>query len=254
MAYAGAAGPTKGLHRLLETWSHLRKIDSRARLQIAGTGRLYGSVRQLGRFGIASAEFEERYVAPIASEFGSLNAAGIEAVGLLSPIQLRELYANASLGVVNMNWNEFTETFCCAATEMLATGLPVFSVARGALPETIGRSGATHLTDSPLPQAAAVKIASLLGDSRRLSMLGRNGRDYVCTEYSWDRIVEQWSTLLSHGPAIEELSGAWRGPLSSRYFAERLAGRMGMPWLIDGPISCLRKLKTIRSEKHGPIR
>lgn len=251
VAYAGAAGPTKGLHRLLETWRHVRKRDPRAILRIAGTGRLYGSVRELGQFGIASPEFESQYVAPIAEEFGSLSAAGIETVGLLSPMQLRDLYASASLGVVNMNWSEFTETFCCAATEMLATGLPVFSVARGALPETIGRSGGAFLTKQFMAQDAAEELASLLSNATHLSTLGQLGRQYVCREYGWDRIVREWSNLLRHDSNVEELSGPWRGPRSLRYFVESTVGRLGMPWVIDAPARVFRKFKARRAVRHA---
>jgi glycosyltransferase involved in cell wall biosynthesis len=245
VAYAGAAGPTKGLHRLLEMWRFVQRVDPGARLRIAGTGRLYGSDRKLGRFGMASPEFESRYVAPLAEEYGSLAAAGVEVVGLLTPTELRDLYGGASLGVVNMNWSEFTETFCCAATEMMATGLPVFSVARGALPETVGRIGGAVLVKRRSPQSAAAVFASLLRDPRRLAALGRIGRSHVVTEYRLDRIVDEWARLLDHDFDIETLSGPWRGPVSLQYIVERAVGRLGMPWLVDAPASYFRRLRRV---------
>ena len=53
------------------------------------------------------------------------------------------MFNEASLGFINFNWDSFTETFCCAAMEILATELPVFSYAAGALPETLGQTGGT---------------------------------------------------------------------------------------------------------------
>lgn len=253
VAYAGAAGPTKGLHRLLETWRYARQLDESAKLLVAGTGRLYGSTRELGKFGIASPEFEARFVAPIARDFGSLTAAGIEIVGLLQPTELRDLYRGASLGVVNMNWNEFTETFCCAATEMLATALPVFSVARGALPETIGRSGGAFLTTHRSPRKAAADLVSLLRDARKLSSLGLSGRQYVREQYGLDHILDQWTDLLSQGSDLERLAGPWRGPRSIHYLAALAAGRVGMPELVDGPSRMLRKVKAFRAAKNVTV-
>lgn len=233
VVYAGAAGLTKGLHRLLEIWRYARRRDSGITLRIAGTGRLYGSGRELGPFGIANPEFEARYVAPLASEFGSLSAAGVEPLGLLSPRELREQYARASLGVVNPNWNEYTETFCCAATEMLGTRLPVFSVARAALPETIGRSGGALLTRRESLETAARQLGELVADSARLARLGAAGRAYVCEAYGLERIVDEWERLLQHGEDIEALCGPWRGPRTARYFLELIAGRLGATWLLD---------------------
>jgi glycosyltransferase involved in cell wall biosynthesis len=243
VVYAGAAGPTKGLHRLLEMWRHVRKAEPGVILRIAGTGRLYGSQRELGAFGIASPEFESRYVAPLAAEFGSLAAAGVELVGLLSPRELRDLYGGASLGIVNMNWHEYTETFCCAATEMLATGLPVFSVARGALPETVGLSGGAVLTRHESAAGAAEELTELIVDPERLARLGAAGQAYVRAAYRWDMIIDEWEQLLHHAADIETLCGPWRGPRSARYYLELAAGRLRAPWLLDLPAATRRALK-----------
>lgn len=250
VVYAGAAGITKGLHRLLEMWRYARRRDPSITLRLAGTGRLYGSERELGQFGIASPDFEARYVAPLASEFGSLAAAGVEPVGLLSPRELRTLYTGASLGVVNLNWGEYTETFCCAGTEMLATGLPVFSVARGALPETLGYSGGAVLTRREALETVAREFGELVADSTRLARLGGAGQAYVCEVYGLEHIVSEWERLLLHGEDIEALCGPWRGPRSSRYFLEIAAGHLGVPWLLDGAAATRRVMK--RSLAKGP--
>jgi glycosyltransferase involved in cell wall biosynthesis len=246
VVYAGAAGPTKGLHRLLQMWQHVHRTDSRAKLILAGTGRLYGNNRSLGRRGVADPDFENRYVEPLVAEFGSLESAGIEVAGLLNPADLRNLYSSSSLGVVNPNWSEYTETFCCAAVEMIGTGLPVFSVARASLPETIGRSGGALLTQTESVRRAAGELTALLSDSQRLARLGAAGRQFVVAEYGWDTIVDDWEVLLAHGPEIEPLSGAWRGPRSAKYYVELFAGRAGGSWLLDSIADGLRMLRRRR--------
>jgi glycosyltransferase involved in cell wall biosynthesis len=240
VVYAGTAGPTKGMHRLLELWRHVRRASPGIRLLLAGTERLCGSERELGPFGFARPDFELRYVAPLVAEFGSLEAAGIEPLGLLSPRALRELYAGASLGVVNMNWKDYCETFCCAATEMLGTGLPVFSVARGALPETIGCSGGAVLTRQESAARAALEFCELVADPSRLARLGTAGRSYVRQAYGLERILDEWQRLLQHDEHIEDLAGPWRGPWNAQYFLELAAGRLGAPWLLDSPAKSRR--------------
>ena len=193
VVYVGAAGVTKGLHRVLEMWRFVRRADSNAKLLLAGTGKLYGQERSLGPHGIANPDFESRYVSPLVDEFGSLAAAGIEPLGLLTPLELLDLYSRTSLGVVNMNWREYFETFCCAAVEMLAVGLPVFSVSRGALPETIGRSGGAFLTLREDPSGAADDFRALLSSPERLAGMGAAGRAFVRSEYDWGHVVDQWA-------------------------------------------------------------
>jgi glycosyltransferase involved in cell wall biosynthesis len=241
--FSGAAGVTKGLHRLLEMWPYVREADSSAKLVVVGTGRLYGDQRKLGSFGLASADFESRYVAPLVNRFGSLARAGIELAGLMGPRDLQPLYANATVGVVNMNRGDYTETFCCAAVEMLATGLPVFSVARGALPETIGRTGGAFLTTNAEPQRAAVEFNELLSDRKRLREMGAAGARAVSELYDWERIVAEWERLLKQGSNIDALSGAWRGPRSLRFGLEYGTGRLGTPWVLDLVAAGLRRIR-----------
>jgi glycosyltransferase involved in cell wall biosynthesis len=251
VVYAGAAGPTKGLHRLLEMWTFAHRADPTAKLVLAGTGRLYDNQRELGPFGIASPDFESRYVAPLAAEFGSLTGAGIELAGLLSPRELLDVYSGASLGVVNMNWSEYTETFCCAAVEMLATGLPVFSVARAALPETVGLSGGAVLTRQESLELAAREFNALLADPTRLAKLGSTGQKYVRSAYEVERIVDAWEQLLRYNADIETLCGRWRGPKTPRYFVELIAGRLSAPWLVDLPVCGLHMLKRAPNSFRG---
>jgi glycosyltransferase involved in cell wall biosynthesis len=241
--FTGAAGVTKGLHRLLEMWAYVRETDSSAKLVIVGTGRLYGEQRKLGPFGLASEEFERRYVTPLVNRFGSLAEAGIELAGLMGPRDLQQLYAGASVGVVNMNRGEYTETFCCAAVEMLATGLPVFSVACGALPETIGLTRGALLTTNAQAQRAAAEFNGLLSDSKRLRQLGAAGARAVSELYGWERIVEEWERLLDQDSNIDALSGVWRGPKSLRFWLEYGTGRLGMPWVLDLAATAVRRIR-----------
>ncbi len=164
VAFAGHLGESKGAQRVLEMWPIVRETLPEATLTLAGSARLYGAGRCVGPLGVAAPEFERQYLEPLVARFGSLEAAGLRLPGLLTPAALRELYDASALGIVNPNWDASLETFCCAATEMLARALPVVSVARGAFPETIGRSEGARLVDQADPTRLAEAVVELLGD------------------------------------------------------------------------------------------
>ena len=234
VVFAGYVGETKGVHRLLAMWPKIRAARPNAVLSIAGSSRLYNDRRRVGSLGLADPDFEERYLMPLVREFGSLEAAGVRPVGLLSPDGLRALYARSALGVLNLNCDNFTETFSCTAAEMLATELPVFGVAGGGLPETMGTSGGAVLVGTSDLAMAADQIIDLLGRPDRLAELGRRGREYVLARYSLQSIGDEWEDMLrSPASRLGAASGSWLGKRDLRYWAELTSGTLGLGWLLD---------------------
>lgn len=231
---AGYFGESKGVHRLLAMWPKIRAARPSAMLSIAGSSRLYNAGRRVGSLGLADPAFEEKYLLPLVRQFGSLEAAGVRPVGLLSPDGLRTLYSKSALGVLNLNWDDFTETYSCAAVEMLATELPVFGVAVGALPETVGHSGGAVLAGTPDLGAAADQLIGLLDRPDRLAELGRRGREFVLERYSLPRIGDAWERLL-RCPASElaSSSGRWSGTRGLRYWIEWTAGVAGLGGVLN---------------------
>lgn len=244
VVFAGYLGESKGAHRVLEMWPHVREQLPDATLVVAGSGRLYGENRALGPLGIAAPDFEARHLQPLVARFGSLEASGIRMAGLLAPSALRDLYDQSALGLANLNWEGQTETFCCSAVEMLASSLPVFSVARGALPETIGRSGGAFLMENPDLRAAASEVVRLLRDPGRLRVAGQVARRYVRTRYTLATVLDHWERLLSG--AAHELharTGRWAFRRGPRYWAEITCGRLKLGRSFE---ACLATARAVR--------
>lgn len=255
VVFAGYLGESKGAHRLLQMWPCVLKQLPGATLTIAGSGRLYGQDRHLGPFGVAEPEFERRYLQPLADRFGSLEAAGLRLAGLLAPVDLRELYQGAALGLVNLNWEGSTETFCCTAVEMLAVRTPVLSFARGGLPETIGRSGGAVLLRNSDLQAAAAEIVCLLQDPHRLAALGETGRGYVQNRYRLEDIVNHWAHLLSG--SVDDLSrrtGDWGYDRTARYWIERVCGLLGSGKALDMGLAAARRVRGLMRRRSREAR
>lgn len=239
--FAGYIGKSKGVHRLLQMWSYVRERVPDACLTLAGSHKLYGNEREVGPHGIAEPDFEAKYIAPIVRRFGSLDAAGIQPVGLQSTQGLRNLFTTSALGVVNPNWHSYTETFCCAAVEMLGCGLPVFSCAAGALPEVIGRSGGAVLVPNSDLQRAGQQLAMLMDDTALLESLGTKGREYVTSRYDLAGIVDQWQELLATpAEVLYRVGSPWCGPRGLRYWVERGTRTIGAGRMLRGGIDLFK--------------
>ncbi len=248
--FAGHLSEYKGAHGALKMWRQVRRRLPSATLTLCGSNRLYGEDRQQGPLGLSDPAFEEAYLAPLVREYGSLEAAGVRMAGLLTPAELKSLYHGAALGLVNCLGAP--ETFCCSAVEMLATGLPVFSFAQGALPETIGPTGGAVLAPRPDLNQGAESLADLLQKPERLEALGRAGRAYVRQAYEGESLIDHWEKLLAGGPEhLDRETGPWRAARSLRYYTERLCGRLGLQAPLRLAKSTARRLLGRKRKAEG---
>jgi glycosyltransferase involved in cell wall biosynthesis len=250
MIFAGYLGESKGAHRVLQMWPHVREQLPDATLVVAGSGRLYGDKHALGPLGVAAPDFEARYLQPLVDKYGSLEASGIRMAGLVTPGALRDLYAGSALGIANLNWDGHTETFCCSAVEMLATSLPVFSVARGALPETVGRSGGAFLMENPDLRVAASEVVGLLRDPERLQAAGQLGSRYVRTRYTLEVVLDHWEKLLSgEAHELDARTGPWAFHRDLRYWAELACGRLRLGRSFEACVTAGRAVRDFARQR-----
>ena len=229
--FSGYVGETKGAHHLFQCWRQVRRALPDAQLVIAGSAKLYRHDAAVGSLGVASPEFEQRHIYPLAQEFGSLEQAGVHLVGLLSPTELRSLYHQSSLGVINLNAYSATESFSCSGVEMASCGLTVFSMASSALPETIGFTGSAVLVTHPAQlEAAFVDALSRPKDPKKIEGQQRQIRD----RYRLSRILDCWDRLLlAPADRFYELAGPWQYNKSFRYFVKKALARIHAGWLLD---------------------
>ncbi len=87
------------------------------------------------------------------------------------------------------------ESFCIAALEAAAMGIPVVGSRVGGLKETV-RDGETGVLVAPGDSSAlAEAIVGLLDDEGRRRALGRAGRAFVAEHYAWDQCVDRWEAF-----------------------------------------------------------
>jgi alpha-1,6-mannosyltransferase len=98
---------------------------------------------------------------------------------------LADLYASMDLVVAPGS----AETFGLSALEALASGVPLLSVDRGGVAETVSRSGAGRLyTSGDVGHLTEVAV-DLLGSD--LAALGRIGRRYAEEHHGWDTVFDR---------------------------------------------------------------
>nr|WP_198941505.1 glycosyltransferase family 4 protein [Streptomyces sp. CB02414] len=85
--------------------------------------------------------------------------------------------------------------------EAAASGLPVVAGDSGGAPDTVREGETGHVVDGRPPAATADRLIRLLRDPGLTRAMGARGRDWVRSEWSWDRYWAVLRDLLSGEPA-----------------------------------------------------
>jgi glycosyltransferase involved in cell wall biosynthesis len=122
-------------------------------------------------------EAERQYIIDLAARLD----VRLEVLFKLSVEQMTREYNQARLCL----YSPVTEPFGLVPLEALACGTPVVGVAEGGVSETV-RHEHTGLLTPRDPERFAESVRTLLADPGRCEMYGRNGREDVLKNWSWD--------------------------------------------------------------------
>lgn len=92
------------------------------------------------------------------------------------------------------------ETFSNAALEAMACGLPIVSSEIGGMPELLAFGGGLGYSPGNVEELTE-RLAWLLEDRERRERLGREARRAAVEHFSWERMVEEFSTMLGAKPS-----------------------------------------------------
>lgn len=175
--------PRKGQDQLIRVWPEVLQRFPTARLLIIGQGRYESALRRLvDRHGVG----------------GSVELTGSlpfeELRGLLAASDVAAMPARTRGGGLDV------EGLGIVYLEAQASGIPVVAGDSGGAPETV-----TPETGIVVPGknrgALAEALLALLGDAGRRHAMGRAGRDYVRSAWTWDIMGARLRSLLEAGPA-----------------------------------------------------
>ena len=183
LAYVGALTPFKGFDRLARHWPTIARHCPQASLRVFGGADLYGQRAEAG----ALSPYE-RHCRELLERggFGDRvvfeGSCGLERYGAMERV---------AVGVANPSGRD--ETFCLAAAEFSACGLPVLAPRRNALIQTVRdqHTGVLVGSDQQLAHAAI----ALLQDPERAWRLGAEGQRHVQECFGPEAVREAWMQL-----------------------------------------------------------
>lgn len=172
--------PRKGQDVLIEAMPQVLRRHPDARLLIVGGGRYADSLQgRIERLGL------QREVLLAGSTGPDLLPAAYAACDVFAmPARTRRLgWDVEGLGMVYL--------------EAAATGKPVIAGSSGGAPEAVldGRTGVV-VREPGSPDAVADAVNRMLDDPERSAAMGRAGRDWVCSEWTWQRQAAQLRQML----------------------------------------------------------
>jgi L-malate glycosyltransferase len=165
---ASAFVPEKGQRHVVEALAQVREKFPRARLLLAGEGKLRAEVQQLAeRLNLGKAVLAPGFITKMQEFYEALDA-------FVFP-------------------SEF-EGLGTALQAAMAYALPAISTTRGALGEVV-ENGRTALVAEPNPREFAAAMLRLMSDPKLQRQLGEAGRKEVMDRFSADRMVENTLVL-----------------------------------------------------------
>jgi len=183
LAYVGALTPFKGFDRLAGQWAAIARACPEARLRVFGGADLYGARA-------ASGELTpyERHCRQLLQRGGCVERVVFEGSCGLERYSALERVA---VGVVNPSGRD--ETFCLAAAEFSACGIPVLAPRRHALIHTVQHQRTGVLVESD--QQLAAEAIALLRNPQRAWALGAAGQRFVQQAFGPEAVQRAWLRL-----------------------------------------------------------
>jgi len=123
-----------------------------------------------------------------------------EALGINGSIRWIDRQPHNSMPQLMSGWalaaiSSAKESFCVAALEAAAMGIPVVATDVGGLRQTVANGETGLLVPPGSPQALGEGLLTLLDDAERRCTMGRAGRQRVVEEFEWETSIDQWVNL-----------------------------------------------------------
>jgi glycosyltransferase involved in cell wall biosynthesis len=191
VTYVGSLIPVKGFHLLAEAWPSVAQRVPDAELVVIGSGRLYDRDAELGKWEIASEEYEQRF-RPFLSDQAGNPLPSVHFKGTLGTEKIL-LLQQANVGVVNPTGA--TENCPGSAIEFQAAKTPVVSIAEWGLLDTVKHEETGLLVSQPDPSLIADAIVRLLLNTNEQKEFGVRGLQFVKDTFDQEVICTQWCEL-----------------------------------------------------------
>lgn len=190
VTYVGSLVHAKGFHILAKVWKKiLRKVPD-AQLYVIGNGKVYDRFTKLGRYGIAEENYEKSFIHYL-TDFNGNILPSVHFLGLMGP-EKNNIFNKTSVGVVNPSG--LSETFCMSAVEMEYSFIPIVTLKKWGLLDTVKdkKTGLLYYTKNGLVK----NIVRLLKTETLNNALGNCAHEFVVRNFTTDIQIKNWVILI----------------------------------------------------------
>lgn len=203
VTYMASLVSGKSFHVLAKIWTKILKEVPDAQLYIIGSGSVYNSRAKLGKYGIASEDYEKIFMPYLTDKQGNI-LPSVHFMGKLGE-EKNELLLNTKVGVPNPLGT--TETFCLSAVEMQAMGCYVVGMKVPGYLDTFLHGRVVNSKN----QLYKAIVTALLATSEK-----RKYDDYMADaigQFSIDTVINDWEHLICNVSRVHPIL-----PLRNKYY------------------------------------
>lgn len=188
VVYMGCLAPQKGFHVLARAWKNVLKKVPDAQLYVIGSGRLYDANAPLGKYGLASEEYENLFMPYLIDENGKLHPS-VHFLGLLGTEKF-SILGQCKVGVPNPTGN--TETFCICGLEMQLMGCKIVTIKHPAYIDTVYNHKYLYAKTSDL---ANYIIKALLSEQRDSY---NETYQFITSKFGIESNIKRWEETIKN--------------------------------------------------------
>lgn len=186
VTYTGAIVREKGFHSLAKEWKYILKKVPQAQLYVIGGGNLYNRNAVMGKYGIATQEYENEFMPYITDDDGKI-LPSVHFCGILGKEKI-DIYKKTLVGVINPTAR--TEICPLSAIEIEGCGIPVVSKNWNGMPDVIENNITGILASNP--EAFRKAVVSLLVNRQENEKLGQKAKEYILNKFNPEFLVSLW--------------------------------------------------------------
>ena len=202
VTYMGALVPQKGFHVLAKQWKRIVKKVPNAQLYVIGSGTLYSDVAILGKYGVASEEYENSFMPYLLDGSGEI-IPSVHFMGNMGQ-EKEEILLKTWVGVPNPTAE--TETFCNCAVEMEGYGIPIVTKAKNSFFDVTKKNYSSLLFYTQY--GFYRKIIKLLKNAELNKKMGSNAQK-ISGQFTPENLIPKWKRVFDE--VMEDKNPAYCG-------------------------------------------
>ena len=185
VVYMGCLRPDKGFHALAKAWPKVLEGVPDAHLYVIGNGQLYGRNVELGRYGIASQEYEDEFMGYLTDNTGRI-LPSVHFMGLMGDEKF-DVMGMCKVGVPNPT--DSSETFCISGVEMELMGCSVSTLKLPVYEETQMNTNYLFDDEALMPHFIIRRLKEEPDSFEDLY-------EFVTTKFDLEKSLSRWECLI----------------------------------------------------------